>query len=92
MAREDAIAGPINSALEGKSRAVERPVGMVVQLFKPLVETINRREERHWIGDVNRHRHVQRGTSFPHGIEARIVNLHQFAGSDVFPQIEAEGL
>src|SRR6266536_5059210 len=65
---------------------------MVVQFLKSLVEAVDGREEGDWIGDVDRYRHVQPGTRFPHGVEARVVTLHPFARGNVLPQIKAEGL
>ena len=65
---------------------------MVVQLFEALVETVGGQEERRGVGDVDSNRHVQRGASFPHGVEARVVDLYQCAGGDVLAQVEAEGL
>src|SRR5689334_14359063 len=91
MACQDAVPSLNQLRVRGKISAVKRPIRMVIQFFKPLVKTVNRREEGHWIGDVNRDWHVQGGTGFPHRIEARIVNFHQFARGDVFAQIESEG-
>ena len=65
---------------------------MVAELLVSLVKPVGRRKKGNRIGDVNRHRHVQLRAGIPHRIEARIVDLHQCAGRNVFPQIESEGL
>src|SRR6185312_4917226 len=75
-----------------KAMSVKRLVRMVAELFVSLVEPVSRREEGNWIGDVNRHGHVQLRARVPHGVESRIVDLDQRSGRDVVSQVESECL
>ena len=77
MACHHAIARFDQLGVAGKIAAVKRPVGMIVQLLVTFVEAVGRSEERDRVGDVNCDRHVELPARIPHGIEARIVDLHQ---------------
>ena len=39
---------------------------------------------------MNRHREIQLSASIPHGIETRVVNLHERSRRDVLAQIKSE--
>jgi len=65
--------------------AMEGPIGVRVQLFPALVESVYRQEERLRIRDMHRHRHLHRAGRFPHGIEAPVVNRNQLPCLDVLP-------
>ena len=72
----------------GKVAIVKRPVRMIIELLIALVETIGRSKKRDRVRYVNSHGHVQLATDVPHGIESRIIDLYEYAGSNVFSKIE----
>src|SRR5271154_945439 len=41
---------------------------------------------------MNSHGHVQLATGVPHGIESRIIDLYEYAGSNVLSKIKTESL
>jgi hypothetical protein len=41
---------------------------------------------------VNGYGHVQLATGVPHGIESRIIDLYEYAGSNIFPEVKTESL
>src|ERR1041385_2932672 len=76
MTRENTIAGLKQLCISGKVVIVERPVGVIVQLFVTLIEAVSWREKCNRIGDVNCHGYIQLGTGLPHRVKTTIVNFH----------------
>ena len=65
---------------------------MVVQFLPAFVEAVDGQEKRLRIGDVNRHRHLERRAGFPHRVEAPVVDFHQRTLGDFFAQIQPQRL
>ena len=74
VAREDAVAGGEQLGERREVAPVERPVRMGVQLLEPLVEAIDRQEERLRIRDVDGDGHVEGRARLPHRVEPRVVD------------------
>ena len=72
--------------------SMKRPVGMIVQLFKSLVEPIRRQKECLRIGNMDRNRHFERSARVPHRIEPTVIDLHQRTFRDPLPQVKTKGL
>ena len=92
MAAHDVAARLLEFAIGGEVFAVERPVRVRVQLLPALVVAVDGEEEGLRVGGVDRDRHVERRGGLPHRVEALVVDLHQRAGGDIVPEIQAEGL
>src|ERR1700722_1444671 len=75
-----------------KIAAIKGPIRMRIQFLKAFIETIDGKEESLRIRNVNRYRHAQRPTCFPHGVETWIVNSYQWALRDSLTQVETERL
>jgi len=65
---------------------------MIIELLIALVKAISRSKKRNRVRYVNSHRQVQLATGVPHGIESRIINLYECAGSNVLSKIKTESL
>src|ERR1041385_5242511 len=63
---------------------------MIIQFLEALVETVDGKEESFRIGDVNRHRHIQRSARLPHGVEAFVIHFHEWPRRDVLAQVESQ--
>src|SRR5437660_3626704 len=71
---------------------MERPVRMIVQFFKSLIEPIGWKEESFRVGHVNRHGDAKSSTGSPHRVETRIVNLDEWSRRHLLAQVESESL
>src|SRR4051812_5085776 len=70
----------------------ERPVRELVWLLVPFVEPIDREEEGGRIRDVDGDRQAERAARLPHGIETAVIDLHQWTGRDLLPEVQTEHL
>ncbi len=61
-----------------------------MKFLEALIETVDRLEECHRIGNVNRHRQPQGAARLPHRVEPPVVHLDQFASA--VPQIQSQRL
>ena len=92
MARHHVVARLQQIGIAREVAAVERPVGVVVQLFVALVVFVGRSKKSNGIRNVDGDRHPQLAAGIPHRIESRVVDLDELAGGDTLAQIQAESL
>src|SRR6185295_14141936 len=92
MPGNDAISRFQQLRIARKIVAVKRPVGVIVELIKALIEPIRGQKKSFGVRNVNGYRDSQRSACIPHRVETWIVDLHQRTFRNIFAKIESRSL
>src|SRR3954454_22760711 len=89
MPAHDTASSFLQLVIRREIRAVERPIGMGLQLIPTLVESVNGLEERTGVRGVDRNWNSELPSGVPHGIEALIIHRYQSANVCLLPNKQA---